>query len=287
VRKNQTSSSAIGIAAIRAVESAKPEGVRICYDPLARRLIPALYWYLFRPFANTRYMESAGPGVMGFIVTRERHIDDYFASALASGLQQLVILGAGLDSRAYRSPQIVGRVKVFEVDHPATQQDKLTKLRQIFGRAPDHVTYVPVDFNQQSLSACLVESGYDECLKTLFIWQGVTPYLTPQAVDDTLGFAVCHSGPGSAIIFDYLYTWLLNDNSRREIRRMRRASRFTGEGLTFAIPEGTIEEFMTERGFAQVQNASSADLQRLYCVGVNAHRTVASGYAIVSAVVKS
>lgn len=145
---------------------------------------------------------------------------------------------------------------------------------------------MPIDFNEQTLAERLFQSGYDERLKTLFIWQGVTPYLAPEAVDDTLAFVPGHSGPGSSIIFDYMDATLLSGPPQRgEIRNMRRYRRLSGEGLAFGIPMGSIQAFLEERGFTQVQNADHVALERAYYSG-SRPRHVADGYAIVSAVVR-
>jgi methyltransferase (TIGR00027 family) len=283
MKKTRASTTAQGIAFARALESSKPAGERICYDPLARRLISPAFYLLGRLFAN--YGERKGPGVIGFLVTRCRYIDDYLQACLDTGLDQLVILGAGLDSRAYRFGQLKGRVKVFEVDHPATQQVKLEKLEKIFGKQPEHVTYVPVDFDEETLHK-LFDFGYSRQEKTLFIWEGVVYYLAAEAVDQTLGFVVKNSGSGSSIIFDYLYTSALTAAHKRgEIVRMQRARRYTGEGLVFGIEEGQVEEFLRVRGYTQVQNVTSKDLKRIYFTGVNQTRAIAPIYAIVYATV--
>jgi methyltransferase (TIGR00027 family) len=199
---------------------------------------------------------------------------------LNEGLQQLVILGAGYDSRAYRF-DLHGQ-KVFEIDHPATQADKLAKMQIVFGKVPEHVVYVPVDFTTQTLEECLLESGYDSKQKTLFVWQGVTMYLTSDAVDATLNFVVNHSGQGSAIVFDYLYQAVLEGIWRQsEVENMRRYRFMTGEGLTFGIPEGTIVIFLKERGFRQAKDVNVDDLKAAYFTGKNAGRAVVGGYGIV------
>jgi len=220
---------------------------------------------------------------MDWLVVRERFIDDYLLKSLDGGLEQVVILGAGYDSRPYRFNLAKQGVKVFEIDHPATQKDKIARLRRILGELPAQVVFVPVDFNTQSLEQRLYESGYDPKAKTLFIWQGVVYYLQAEAVDNTLSFVAHHSAPGSSIIFDYGYTWLIEQTRRGEIRRMRRARRFTGEGLIFGIGEGTVEAFLQQRGFTRVQNTTTDDLRRLYLSGPNQGRRLASGYAIASA----
>ena len=285
MKANRASTTAEGIALARAIESQKPADERICYDPFARQFVSALYWNVFRFFVSIGYAERRGPGTMGFLVARERYIDDYLQACLDEGLEQLVILGAGYDSRAYRFDQLKNR-RVFEVDHPATQLAKIAKLERILGTLPAHVVFVPIDFETQTLERRLAESGYDNHKKTLFIWQGVTQYLTPEAVDSTLAFVANHSGQGSSIIFDYMYTSLLDGTVKRgEVNSMQRYRRLTGEGFKFGIPEGTIEAFMQRRGFCSVKNATHEDFKRAYFTGVNQKRAVAAGYAIVSATV--
>ena len=281
MRKNQSSLTAAGIALARAVESEKPPDERICYDPYARQFTPAWMYHIFGFFIKTGYAELRGPGVIGFLMARERYIDDVLKNCLSEGLQQLIILGAGYDSRAYRF-DLPGRVKTFEVDHPITQADKLKKVQQVFGRIPTHVTYVAVDFNTQTQSERLLTSGYDPSLISLFIWQGVTMYLTPEGVDATLAFVVNHAAPGSAIVFDYLYRAVLDGAKKQnEITNMRRYRFMTGEGLTFGIPEGTVGAFLQQRGFQQVIDVNTEALKAAYYTGKNASRKVVGGYGIV------
>ncbi len=287
MRKSQSSMTAIGIAIVRAIESEKPEAERICYDPYARQFVNGALFYLVRLFDRLGYSEKRGPGVMGFLVARERHIDENLKAWLANGAQQVVILGAGYDARAYRFEEFKLGSKVFEVDHPATQQAKLKTLQKVFGRVPEHVTYVPIDFNTQTLEQRLCECGHDDNVKTLFIWQGVTQYLRPEGVDSTLAFVANRSVPGSSIIFDYMYTSLLDGTVKHgEVSKMRRDRWLSNEALTFGIREGTIEAFLEQRGFHQIHNADYRCLHEAYFTGLNASRTVSDGYAIVSAVVK-
>jgi methyltransferase (TIGR00027 family) len=280
MRKNQISITAAGIAVMRAVESEKPEDERICYDPYARKFIPAWMYYALGFFIKSGYAEWRGPGVNGFLAARDRYIDDTLQGFLEEGIDQLVILGAGYDSRPYRFE--LNGIKTFEVDHPATQEDKLTKLKAIFGKVPEHVIYVPVDFNTQSLEERLLACGYDPTRKTLFIWQGVTMYLNRDAVDSTLDLVVQHSGPGSAIVFDYLYRSLLDGvQKQNEIDNMRRYRFMTGEGLTFGIPQGKANVFLQARGFRQVKDVTAEELKAAYFSGKNANRKVVGGYGIV------
>ncbi|MBI1258258.1 MAG: SAM-dependent methyltransferase [Chloroflexi bacterium] len=284
--KQQSSRSAEGVAAIRAIEAQKPESVRICDDGVAHLLLPGGIG-----FAISKWIISSGiydriaPGAVPFIVVRERYIDDFLKARLSEGLDQVVILGAGFDTRAYRIPGIE-QTRVFEVDHPATQAVKLERLKQVIDPLPAHVRFVAVDFNTQALGERLLAGGYDTQGKTLFIWQGVTYFLTAAGVDSTLAFIADHSGAGSTVIFDYFSNEMLNDSHNGYGKMIKRAAQMSGEEYLFGIDEGQVESFLSARGFADVQNATLDDLKRLYFTGANARRVVPKGIAIVSAVVK-
>lgn len=281
MRKKQSSLTAAGIALVRAIESEKPDDERICYDPYARQFIPTWMYHILGFFIKSGYAERRGPGVNGFLAVRDRYIDDVLIRFLEEGLEQLVILGAGFDSRSYHF-DLPGQVKTFEVDHPTTQLDKLKKVQAIFGKLPEHVSYVAIDFNSQTLQERLLAAEYNPQLITLFIWQGVSMYLTNAAVDATLRFVVNHSGPGSAIVFDYLYQAVLDGIQRQqEVVNMRRYRFMTGEGLMFGIPEGEVEAFLKARGFRQSIDVNVDYLKSTYFTGKNAGRAVAGGYGIV------
>lgn len=279
MKRDQSSATAEGMALLRAIEASKPAGKRICYDPIARSLIPAIKFILGKLTVDSGLYGRFAPGAMEFIIARERYIDDFLIACLREGLDQVVVLGAGFDTRAYRIPGIE-KARVFEVDHPATQAEKLKRLKKVIDPPPGHVGFIPVDFNAQTLAERLPAGGYDERGKTLFIWQGVTMYLTPEGVDSTLAFIAGHSGPGSAVIFDYFYTETLRD---MKLKSTRRILRVIGERLTFGIDEGEIESFLVRRGFRDVRNADGEELKRLYFTGPNAGRTVSKGVAIASA----
>ena len=289
MRQNQSSLTAMGIALLRAVETEKPAGEGICHDTLARQFVPGWFYHLMKLFISSGYAELRGHGIMGFILGRCRFIDDLLSDELERGLQQLVILGAGFDSRPYRFDLLGRGVKVFEVDHPATQQAKVKRLEQILAPTglPKNVTFVPVDFTRQSLAAGLADCGYDELARNLFIWEGVTEYLDLPAVDSTLAFVAHHSAPGSVIVFDYMYRGLLEGKAEghSEVSSTRRYRGFSNEVLRFGIEEGQIEAFLSQRGFSQASNATAPDLQARYFTGKNAGRKVASGYAIAIGIV--
>ena len=277
--QKQSSTTAEGMALVRAIEASRPEGKRICYDPLARSMINGIKFALSKLTIDSGLYGRFFPGALEFITARERYIDDFLNACLKEGLDQVVILIAGFDTRAYRTP-VIGKTRVFEVDFPATQALKLKRLKKVIAPLPDNVNFVSIDFNNQTLDERLPASGYDEQGKTLFIWQGVTPYLAEEAVDSTLEFIAHHSGPGSAVIFDYFTHEALHG---LEMKKLRPIMRVIGEKIIFGIDEGRIEQFMTQRGFRDVHNADAEELKRLYFTGQNAGRMVSKGVNIVSA----
>lgn len=281
MKKTQTSTTAQGMATIRAVETGKPANKRICTDPLARKFVSPGYFLLERAF--NAYTEWRSPGFIGFIVCRTRYIDDYLEQCLLNDTKQVVILGAGLDSRAYRFVALKGQVEVFEVDQPVTQAAKIAQVKKIFHEIPQHVIYVPIDFNQENLDK-LGDFDYQRSEKTLYICEGVFTYLKPEAVEATLAWVRLNSASRSSIIFDYIYPSAFSgDHIREEVKLNQWTQRFTGEALIFAIEKEKIEEYMTGHGFIDVTNASAEDFKNLYCTGLNQHRPIADIYSIVHA----
>jgi methyltransferase (TIGR00027 family) len=282
MKQKQSSTTAEGIALVRAIEASRPPDKRICYDPFARALVNPISLFLSKLVIDYGIYDrffAPGVGAIEFITARERYIDDFLKGCLSEGLDQVVILSAGFDTRAYRIAGIE-QTRVFEVDHPATQEVKLQRLNKVIDPLPDHVTFIPVDFSTHTLAERLPASSYDEQGKTLFIWQGVTMYLTLEEIDSTLAFITNHSGPGSVVVFDYFYNETLRDMKMEAARRITRA---IGERLIFGIDEGQIEPFLTRRGFRDIRNADAEELTRLYFTGPNAGRVIGTGVAIASA----
>lgn len=276
MKRTRASQTAMGTAALRAMESTKPATERICYDPYARQFIPAWFYFQVKLFA--RFGEQRTHGALPFVVGRCRFIDDYLQERLATGTAQVVLLGAGRDSRAYRGEVLSRAIKTFEVDHPATQASKIERVKRIFGEIPGHVVYVAIDFNHETLDQ-LLGAGFDPEVQTLFIWEGVTLYLDQEAVEGTLSWVHLHAAPGSAMIFDYQDTSTLNQPHRAYAV----LNRFTGEKRVFGMDPGQMETLLRERGFTQIVNVPAHHLEHLYCTGPNQGRSMAKYYFIVHA----
>lgn len=290
VKENKPSYTAEVCAAWRAAESRKPEDERVCYDPLARHFIRPKFGILISSRVLSKigfwYSDLRFPGAAGELLARTRFIDEYLAACVEDGIEQLVILGAGYDTRPYRFGELKGKVKVFEVDHPATQRVKTAKVKKIFGSLPENVVYVPIDFGRERLDKKLFESDYNKNLKTLFIGAGVTMYIDAQAVDEIMAFVKKNSGRGSSIIFDYLFKSVLDGTCElEEAKRARRYFKQGDESLIFGIKEGTIEEFLHKRGFHKVKNISCEFFKNAYFKGINRNRKVSRLLATVHATV--
>jgi methyltransferase (TIGR00027 family) len=148
----------------------------------------------------TKLTKPFSTALRAFLVARSRYAEDTLSSAVTHGVTQYVLLGAGLDTFAYRNPY--PNLRVFEVDHPATQQWKRELLATNSIQVPLNLTFVPVDFERQALPPQLVAAGFDSTIPTFFAWLGVVPYLTLEAFRSTLRF-IATQPSGSGVVFDY------------------------------------------------------------------------------------
>lgn len=293
LKEGKPSQSAEMCASGRAVESFLPEAKRVCYDPLAEHFLSVKYRILLcynRHLRNLAlsYVEHFSPGAYGESVARTRYIDECLDSCINNGIDQLVILGAGYDSRAYRIPDLAKEVKVFEVDIPTTQQVKINKIKKIYSSLPSHVVYVPVDFAREKLDEKLFECGFDKKLKTLFIWEGVSMYLSTEAVDEILAFLANNSGAGSSIIMDYYYKSAIEGTSElEEARKMQESHGQLGEPFIFGIAEEGVDSFFTSRGFTQVNSVTGEFLEKEYFKKIGRNTKVPYYYGITQAFIKS
>ena len=179
-------------------------------------------------------------------------------------------------------------LKVFEVDHPITQQVKVEKIKAIFGTLPEHVIYVPVVFGADRFDQKLIENGYNPKLKTLFIVEGLLMYVPPPAVDGLLAFVVNASGPGSSFVADYFSASVIEGTSPlQEAQVLRQFVASEGAPLQFGIKEGKIEEFFKERGFQAVTNVTPASCKEKYFKNASCDRAVSPMFNFVHATVSS
>jgi len=236
------------------MESVRPKGRRLFVDPFAerfvgaglRRAVRASRWRVLAALVNW-YADWRLPGARTSAIARTKLIDDALRDALQEGIQQVVILGAGFDCRAYRL-EALRNVKVFEVDHPSTLAKKVEILAEVLPEIPKTVRFAETDFNRRPLKNVLTEVGFEPSLRTVFLWEGVTNYLTEEAVDSVIRYvATCCAS--SRIIFTYVDGGLLDGSVRFEGgERLLRDVEKLGEPWTFGIVPGELAEFLRRRG---------------------------------------
>jgi methyltransferase (TIGR00027 family) len=287
------------MAVQRALESTRPRSSRLFRDAFAPHFVPRRWRLIIRASrvgavrraVEVLYDRVAGPGPRASAVARTRLIDDLVSDA-RSWIGQLVILGAGFDARAYRLPGLE-RVTVFEVDHPATQQAK----REVLGRvlagmvAGDplawHVRFVPVDFERDDLARALRAAGYRDGAPSLFLWEGVTNYLTPAAVDQTLGAVrgLAAAAAGSLLVFTYVDRAVLEGELSRfpEARRWVKGVRRRGEPWTFGLDPAEVAEFLSRRGFGLIGDVSTAEAGERYFGPLGRRERGSALYHVVTA----
>jgi methyltransferase (TIGR00027 family) len=195
--EREPSRTAFAVAAYRAAHQVLEAG-RVFKDPLALSIL-GLDAAAIRQQAE---LNEARRGIRFFVAARANIAEAALGRAVVErGVGQLVVLGAGLDTFAYRNPH-GDRLRVFEVDHPATQAWKRRRLGEAGIAVPDSVTYAPVDFERETLSEQLAAAGLDPGVRTVFTWLGVVPYLTRDAVASTLSQIAAHPA-GAEVAFDY------------------------------------------------------------------------------------
>src|SRR5271156_5499991 len=160
---------------------------KVLDDPIAVRIIGPR---ALEKLEAGRFREATGlaRGLRAFMAVRSRYAEDALARSVGRGAKQYVVLGAGLDTFAYRNPYGESTLRVFEVDFPATQEWKRQCLAAAGISIPSSVTYAPVDFERQTLPEGLQQAGFDPQKAAFFSWLGVVMYLTEQTVMSTLGF---------------------------------------------------------------------------------------------------
>jgi methyltransferase (TIGR00027 family) len=196
MQPGQPSLTALGAARLRAAHQVL-DGASILADPLASRILGD------DQEISLRHAEAhpSGPRLRWFIAARSRISEDALTLAAGNGARQLVVLGAGLDTLAYRTP-LAGRLRIFEVDHPVTQAWKRDLLLQASIAVPGTLTFVPVNFERETLGDALARAGFDPARRSFFSWLGVVPYLTEPAILSTLAFIAALPG-GAEVVFDY------------------------------------------------------------------------------------
>ena len=283
----------VGTSATRVIELYVAEDKRLFDDPFALKLLPFGWRVFFRLAflpglrgAVLAMRERRMPGSLGSILCRTRYMDDVVKGALEKGIDQLVILGAGFDSRPYRIAGLE-RVRVFEVDLPGTEELKKRRLEQVLGAVPENVTLIGLDFDRQSLEDSLSAAGFQKGQRTLFIWESVTQYITAEAVDSTLRTVAAVSGAGSAIAFTYVRRGIIDGTDRPEwMGSFLSFAARVGSPMIFGLDQAEVPQYLSDRGLRLIEDVGAADYQARYLEPVGRELNVFDGERIAYAEVE-
>lgn len=250
----EPSRTAFGAAMLRALHQETPEP-RIFTDPLAWRILGN------RDELLAEADDWRGSRLQSFIAVRHRFAEDSLATAVRRGTRQVVVLGAGLDTLAYRFPD--PEVRFFEVDFPATGSWKRERLAASAIAVPDTVAYVGVDFESEPFLAALLREGFDAAAPAFFVWLGVVPYLSRDAVEATL--RAIGTVPGGEVVFDH--TEPSGDVPQEAVAdRQRLEARVAdlGEPLTTGWRPAELHALLTGVGLSEIEDLDRSAIRERY-----------------------
>jgi methyltransferase (TIGR00027 family) len=233
---------------------------RVLDDPLALRIIGAEAENELR--SNPKEDHAFSRAFRAFMAARSRFAEDELALAVAQGVRQYVVLGAGLDTFAYRNPH--SGLRVFEVDHPATQAWKRERLEAAGIAIPTSLTFVPIDFERQTLADGLGQSGFNGNAAAFFSWLGVTPYLTREACLVTLSF-IAKMPVGSGVVFDFAVDpALLNLGQRMALKALSKRVAAVGEPFQLFFDPEKLQGELKGMGFRRTEFLQGKELNARY-----------------------
>lgn len=266
--------TAQGVAKQRMIETLAKPNKRIINDPYAHRFVlGAGLIKLMGHKLSVWLTQKFAPGFHEHLISRTRFIDDLIKDSVASGSEQYVILGAGYDLRAHRL-ELPSSLKIFEVDQPEVQARKRSKLPKELPNS-ESVTYVSIDFNHQSLTEQLLAAGFDQSKSTVFTLEGVSQYITKEAVTSTIKELAALTQKTSSTFFISYVDKLLNEDpeacfgkgypkAAKRAETIKRLAAMVGEPwITFYTAE-EIEGLLSQNGFSLKENKSLEDLNSVY-----------------------
>ncbi len=251
-RIETTSSRTAGWTCLcRAISSLEKDQYFRSDDRVAPSLLPDFLRMLIRvPLAGRLFVKVfAAKGIYEYVIARTKYIDAVFREALADRFAQILIFGAGFDTRALRFQEEARQTRIFELDAPATQTSKIGQYQKRSLSIPPNVVFVPIDFDRESLPLKLDQVGFKRDEKSLFILEGVLMYLEPQSVDQTFQTIQQLAAPGSEVVFDYIYASVLRrEDTHYGEKGAAESMARVGEKWRFGLEKGEIARFVSRYG---------------------------------------
>jgi methyltransferase (TIGR00027 family) len=265
-KRSRAAQTAFGPMVIVAVEQYFPPSQRLVQDDLAARFLPPA-WKLMAPVSHwgslrnlfVKASEKRAPGVWGGVLCRKRYADDRVTDAVKQGIGQVVMLGAGLDTRAYRLVVPAG-VPAFEIDLPANIEYKQARLLAIYGQVPERVALIPLDFQTDDLAAALSARGFEIHKPAMFVWEAVTQYLTEDSVRKTLLY-LSNAATGSRLIFTYVRQDFLDGTNLYGTEGLYRDFVVTDRVWRFGIDPLKVDDLLRQYGWVEREQVGRAE----YC----------------------
>lgn len=265
----QPSETAVATAFMRALAAHDEREEIKGADYLAEVFLPQDRKDLLKDAATRHWVikNKLAPGMYEFMIARTAFFDGVVQKGLRENIPQIVLLGAGYDSRPYRFADLIRGTLIFEIDTESTQARKREILRQAGVPIPRQLSFVPLDLTSGKLEVTLPEAGFKRDQAALFVWEGVTYYLSAASVDRTLSAIRSLCPPGSSIWFDYasLSPEALEEEGVRQVREILKSDH-PAEPARFGIPAGTIDTFLAERGYTVGEHIGPREMESRYLV---------------------
>ena len=257
--ERQASNTAIGVAALRAYHQLFDSGTRVLEDPIAVRLLGDA-WVAQMRTDGGRAETPLARGLRAHVLLRSRFAEDRLRAAVERAVRQYVLLGAGLDTFAYRQPEWAQSLRIIEVDQPASQRTKRGLLQRAGVAAPENLSYADVDFEHETLAEGLTRCGVRHDVPTFFSWLGVTMYLTRPAIEAVLR-TVATFPHGSEIVLTFAQPPAPDEAGPRELARQAGEA---GEPWISYFTRDEIDAVLRDAGFARVEALSVEDAARYF-----------------------
>jgi methyltransferase (TIGR00027 family) len=239
-------------------------------DYLAEAFLPLYLRVLLKVKSiRIKIKHKIPPGMYEYMLARTACFDAVFKDALNRNVPQIVLLGAGYDTRAYRFANLIKATKIFELDAPPTQNRKRNCLFKSRITIPDNVVFIPIDFDAESLQDALGKAGYDKHKKALFLMEGVSYYIEPESVDATLKFVNSNSNAENTIMFDYILSVpmeKLDDYYGVRALHEHHLKNHSNEKGKFFIEEGTAAAYLEQRGLKIIDHLDNNEMEKRFLI---------------------
>ena len=270
MKKNTPSRTAQYMALFRAIESAGSKKHRLFHDPFASifldsglKIVVKISSKPLIGVLTSKIIEKQAPGAFSSGVARTIYIDDLLKKTINSGIKQVIILGAGFDTRSLRL-EFLKNISVIEIDHPDTSQFKIQKIKDSIGELPQNVKYYQIDFNQESLIDMATRNNINLNIPTTFIWEGVTNYLEQEAIDTTFEFMIQFPN-NSYIIFTYINKNVLDSpGSFQNTEKYHSILEKNEETWTFGFDPDKLPDYLNKYDLTLLEDVGAVEYRKQY-----------------------